>query len=137
MGDFRFRAFRRLSWLMLLRLCVSAVFVPALLSSLLTLRPSSWHPWRFGRSFFALAIIVADRQNKVVGGARREGAAMGSAAVGVTEVRLAEVMAALSLATDLAMGQPLEQALCSCVLAVRLGEALGLDERELRDVYYQ
>jgi hypothetical protein len=56
---------------------------------------------------------------------------------GVTEVRLAEVMAALSLATDLAMGQPLEQALCSCVLAVRLGEALGLDEHELRDVYHQ
>lgn len=62
---------------------------------------------------------------------------MVTAATGVTEVRLAEVMAALSLATDLAMGQPLEQALCSCVLAVRLGEALGLDERALRDVYYQ
>lgn len=52
-------------------------------------------------------------------------------------VRLAELMAALSLATDLGMGQPLEYALCSCVLAVRLGEALGFSERELREVYYQ
>jgi HD-GYP domain-containing protein (c-di-GMP phosphodiesterase class II) len=56
---------------------------------------------------------------------------------GTAGVRLAEVMAALSLATDLAMGQPLEHALCSCVLAVRLGITLGLDDDQLRDVYYQ
>ena len=36
-------------------------------------------------------------------------------------VRLAELMAALSIATDLGMGQPLETALCSCVVAMRLG----------------
>lgn len=52
-------------------------------------------------------------------------------------VRLAELMAALSIATDLGMGQPLETALCSCVVAMRLGEALGLDDETLRDVYYQ
>src|SRR5512138_427915 len=52
-------------------------------------------------------------------------------------IRLAELMAALSLATDLGMGQPLEFALSSCALSVRLGEALGLAEEELRDVYYQ
>jgi HD-GYP domain-containing protein (c-di-GMP phosphodiesterase class II) len=52
-------------------------------------------------------------------------------------IRLAELMAALSLATDLGMGQPLEFALSSCALSVRLGEALGLAEDELRDVYYQ
>jgi HD-GYP domain-containing protein (c-di-GMP phosphodiesterase class II) len=51
-------------------------------------------------------------------------------------IRLAELIAALSLATDLGMGQPLEHALCSCVLAMRLGEALGLNESELRQVYY-
>jgi HD-GYP domain-containing protein (c-di-GMP phosphodiesterase class II) len=45
-------------------------------------------------------------------------------------------MAALSLATDLGMGQPLEFALASCVLATRLGESLGMPESELRDVYY-
>jgi HD-GYP domain-containing protein (c-di-GMP phosphodiesterase class II) len=54
-----------------------------------------------------------------------------------SSVRLAELMAALSLATDLGMGQPLEFALCGCVLAMRLGDALGLDESMLRAVYYQ
>ena len=62
---------------------------------------------------------------------------MAATQAGITDVRLAEFMAALSIATDLAMGQPLEQALCSCVLAVRLGEELGLGEEELRGVYYQ
>ncbi len=45
-------------------------------------------------------------------------------------------MAALSLATDLGMGQPLEFALTGCVLATRLGESLGMPTSELRDVYY-
>lgn len=53
-----------------------------------------------------------------------------------SEVRLAEVVAALSLATDLGMGQPMEYATRSCVLSVRLGDALGLSESELREVYY-
>jgi len=35
------------------------------------------------------------------------------------------------------MGQPLESALCSCMVALRLGEALNLDGDTLRDVYYQ
>lgn len=52
------------------------------------------------------------------------------------DVRLAEVIAALSLATDLGMGQPLGYSLRSCVLAVRLGATLGLDDRELGQVYY-
>jgi HD-GYP domain-containing protein (c-di-GMP phosphodiesterase class II) len=52
-------------------------------------------------------------------------------------VRLAELMAALSIATDLGMGQPLETALSSCVVAIRLGESLGLDIDTMRDVYYQ
>ncbi len=53
-----------------------------------------------------------------------------------SHIRLAELMAAISLATDLGMGQPLEYALCVCVLAVRLGEALCLSEKELHEVYY-
>ncbi|SRR5581483_3354779 len=56
--------------------------------------------------------------------------------VASSSVRLAEVMAALSLATDLGMGQPLDFALCSCLLATRLGEALRLREDDLRDAYY-
>ena len=42
-----------------------------------------------------------------------------------SSIRLAELMAALSLATDLGLGQPLEFALSACVLAVRLAEQSG------------
>src|SRR5262245_15882636 len=52
-------------------------------------------------------------------------------------VRRGEVIAALSLATDLAMGQPVEFALKSCVLANRLGRMLGLDAEEQAAIYYQ
>ncbi|HEU5326713.1 MAG TPA: hypothetical protein VFU78_01400, partial [Thermomicrobiales bacterium] len=52
------------------------------------------------------------------------------------EVRLAELIAALSLALDLGMGQPLEQALRTCLLSVRLAERVGLGSREQTQVYY-
>ena len=52
------------------------------------------------------------------------------------ELRLAELLAALSLATDLGMGQPLEQAVRTCLIALDLGERLGLSTQELSDVYY-
>ena len=54
-----------------------------------------------------------------------------------TGVRLAELMAALSIATDLGMGQPMEFAMTSCIVAVRLGAAAGLTDEQLRDVYYE
>ncbi len=46
-------------------------------------------------------------------------------------------MGALSIATDLGMGQPLEFALTACVLAMRLGEALRWSDEALREIYYQ
>ena len=52
-------------------------------------------------------------------------------------VRRGEVIAALSLATDLAMGQPAEFALQSCVLATRIGRSLSLGAEELAEIYYQ
>jgi HD-GYP domain-containing protein (c-di-GMP phosphodiesterase class II) len=51
-------------------------------------------------------------------------------------IRAAEVVGALSLATDLGTGQPLEHALRSAVLAVRLGELAGASARDLADTYY-
>src|SRR6516162_890100 len=51
-------------------------------------------------------------------------------------VRLAEIVAALSLATDLGYGQPMEHVLRSCLVALRLSAALGLDEAERARVYY-
>jgi HD-GYP domain-containing protein (c-di-GMP phosphodiesterase class II) len=54
----------------------------------------------------------------------------------VTSIRAAEVVGAVSLATDLGTGQPLEHTLRTAVLAVRLGELAGASESELADAYY-
>jgi HD-GYP domain-containing protein (c-di-GMP phosphodiesterase class II) len=51
-------------------------------------------------------------------------------------LRQAEIIMALSLATDLGTGRPMEWAMRSALLGVRLGEALGLSDSELREVYY-
>ena len=51
-------------------------------------------------------------------------------------VRLAELVAALSLGIDLGFGQPMEHVLRQCLIALRLGEALGLDEEQQLAVYY-
>jgi HD-GYP domain-containing protein (c-di-GMP phosphodiesterase class II) len=55
---------------------------------------------------------------------------------GSTEVRLAELVAALSLAVDLGLGQPMEHLLHSCLIGLRLAEEIGLGERERVVVYY-
>src|ERR671911_824240 len=52
------------------------------------------------------------------------------------ELRLAELIAALSQVSDLGMGQPPEEAARSCLLASTLARHLGLDERDVGDVYY-
>ena len=52
-------------------------------------------------------------------------------------VRLAELIAALSIATDIGLGQPMEFALSSCMVAVRLAQKCGYSEEALREVYYQ
>jgi hypothetical protein len=52
------------------------------------------------------------------------------------DVRLAELMASLSLATDIAMGAPLERGLRAAVLAARLADGVGLSEQEASDAYY-
>lgn len=53
-----------------------------------------------------------------------------------TEIRLAELVCSISLATDLGTGQPLEHALRTCVLAQRAGDALALEPSERRELYY-
>jgi HD-GYP domain-containing protein (c-di-GMP phosphodiesterase class II) len=53
-----------------------------------------------------------------------------------SNVRLAELLAVLSLATDLGMGQPMEHVLRQCVLSVRLAERMGLPEEDRAAVYY-
>lgn len=51
-------------------------------------------------------------------------------------LRLAELIAALSLAIDLGLGQPMAHVLRTCLLALGLGRALRLSEAELADTYY-
>lgn len=53
-----------------------------------------------------------------------------------TGARRAEVLAALSLAIDIGLGQPMEHMLRSCVLAMRLADELGLDRQRRGTVYY-
>ncbi|MCP4383583.1 MAG: HD domain-containing protein, partial [Hyphomicrobiales bacterium] len=50
--------------------------------------------------------------------------------------RLAEVLGALSLATDMSAGNPPGSALTATALAVRIGNRLGLPEGQLGDLYY-
>lgn len=51
-------------------------------------------------------------------------------------VRLAELVALLSLGTDLGLGQPMQHMIRACLIALRLGEGLGLAESERGVVYY-
>jgi hypothetical protein len=51
-------------------------------------------------------------------------------------LRLAELIAALSLATDLGLGLPQEHVLRQCRIALGLGERVGVDGAERAAVYY-
>jgi HD-GYP domain-containing protein (c-di-GMP phosphodiesterase class II) len=51
-------------------------------------------------------------------------------------VRLAELVATLSLATDLGRGEPMEHCLRQTVIALRIGERIGLGERDRVATYY-
>ena len=51
-------------------------------------------------------------------------------------VRLAELVAALSLGVDLGFGQPMEHVLRQCLIALRLAERIGLEDSERAVVYY-
>src|SRR4249919_2518623 len=51
-------------------------------------------------------------------------------------VRLAELVAALSLGIDLGFGQPMEHVLRQCLIATRLAEKMGLDDEDRAGVYY-
>src|SRR6185437_2420225 len=52
------------------------------------------------------------------------------------QLRLAELLATVSLASDLAHDVPAESALRDTVLAVRLARLAGWSETDLSDVYY-
>jgi hypothetical protein len=51
-------------------------------------------------------------------------------------VRLAELVATLSLATDLGRGEPMEHCLRQTVLALRIADRIGVDARDRVATYY-
>src|SRR6476646_112918 len=53
-----------------------------------------------------------------------------------SEVRLAELVAALSLGIDLGFGQPMEHVLRQCLISLHLAERLDLADEEKLVVYY-
>jgi HD-GYP domain-containing protein (c-di-GMP phosphodiesterase class II) len=55
---------------------------------------------------------------------------------GRAQIRLAELVAALSLGIDLGFGQPMEHVLRQCLIALRIAERIGLDEDARAVVYY-
>jgi HD-GYP domain-containing protein (c-di-GMP phosphodiesterase class II) len=52
------------------------------------------------------------------------------------DLRLAELLAGLSLVTDLAARHPAEQALRACILATHLAETMGLGDEQASHAYY-
>ncbi|HXE43783.1 MAG TPA: HD domain-containing phosphohydrolase [Conexibacter sp.] len=59
-----------------------------------------------------------------------------TAAADRAHVRLAELVAALSLGVDLGFGQPMEHVLRQCLIALRMAERIGLDDEQRATVYY-
>ena len=59
-----------------------------------------------------------------------------SGGTGCSRVRLAELVAALSLGVDLGFGQPMEHVLRQCLIALRLADQAGLGEHDRAAVYY-
>lgn len=55
---------------------------------------------------------------------------------GAAAIHLSEVVGALSFALDMTEGQPVGHSLRCCWLGMHIGEALGLGEAELSDLYY-
>jgi hypothetical protein len=53
-----------------------------------------------------------------------------------SDVRLAELVAALSLGIHLGFGQPMEHVLRQCLIAVRLAGRIGPDPDERAGLYY-
>jgi HD-GYP domain-containing protein (c-di-GMP phosphodiesterase class II)/DNA-binding CsgD family transcriptional regulator len=51
-------------------------------------------------------------------------------------LRLADLVAALSIVADMGFGLPPQEAMRSCLVATALGRSLGLSEPDLRDAFY-
>ncbi len=64
------------------------------------------------------------------------GIVMGVPPRDTAKVRVAELVALLSLGTDLGLGQPMEHMIRACLVSLRLAERLRLPDAERRVIYY-
>src|SRR3954471_24137214 len=55
---------------------------------------------------------------------------------GKQEIRLAELLSALSYALDMTEGQPAGHCIRSCWIGVHIGREIGLAETDISDLYY-
>ncbi len=55
---------------------------------------------------------------------------------GAPDIRLSEVISALSFALDIVQDQPAGHAVRTCAIGMRLGEAVGLDEAQRSSLFY-
>jgi hypothetical protein len=51
-------------------------------------------------------------------------------------IRMAEILAAFSLATDLGIGRPMEHALRACYSGVQIARQMGLSSQDQAELYY-
>ena len=56
--------------------------------------------------------------------------------INATPIRLSELLVALSFGADLGMGQPMEHVLRQCLIALELGNQIGLDDDQQEAVYF-
>ena len=52
------------------------------------------------------------------------------------DIRLSEVISALSYALDITEGQPMGHAVRSCAIGMRVGEEIGLDDTQRSSLFY-
>jgi HD-GYP domain-containing protein (c-di-GMP phosphodiesterase class II) len=55
---------------------------------------------------------------------------------GLRELRLAELLSALSYATDMVEGQPAGHCVRCCWIGIHIGRQIGLDEQQIWELYY-
>ena len=78
--------------------------------------------------------LVAHASRPVI--IRTTGQRVGEGQPAEARLRSADLLAALSLVTDLGMGNPPEVAISGCLIATALARRLGVDESGVADIYY-
>jgi HD-GYP domain-containing protein (c-di-GMP phosphodiesterase class II)/DNA-binding CsgD family transcriptional regulator len=82
------------------------------------------------------ATVPCGRTGEDRAGGGSAGRAAGDELSASQGIRLAELLAAISLAADLGRGFPPEKTLRTCLVAERIGGSLGLDDRARKDLYF-